>query len=102
VLSVNEKFSPYKDVKTVAVAEAWVECPEGKAGKGGSGQKGVHEVSITDRIYVEGRSLKYLYFVFQQQIKASATAMPTLAYVSAAFIRSVFVILFTCVAKLKE
>ena len=51
-------------------------------------------------MYGKGRSEWYVYLTFQQQMKASATAIPTLAYASAAVKISAFAEVTAIVARL--
>src|SRR5262245_4379261 len=60
------------------------ECPEVCSGNGGVPSSGTQAGSTTARMYVTGRSRLYWYFACQQEMNASATAIPTFAYVSPA------------------
>ena len=62
------------------------ECPDVCSGNGGVPSNGSQSGSTSARMYVTGRSRLYRYLACQQAMNASATAMPTLAYVSAAAI----------------
>ena len=58
------------------------------SGNGGVTRRELQLGSINWRMHVTGRTRLYKNFVLQQEMKASATAIPTFAYASAATSRA--------------